>query len=177
MQTEKYSLSMRLLHWLMAISILGIIGSGWFMAGLDPDVAPYKYDIYFWHKSFGVLAMLLIIVRIAVRFKSHIPAMPAGLPSFQKVVAKLAHFLLYVLMFAVPLSGILMSDFGGREIPFFGLSLPELLENDKEMAGLMHSIHVYIPYILLGIIALHVAGALKHRFLDAPENDVLNKML
>ena len=177
METEKYPVLMRLMHWFMAITILGMIGSGWFMASLDPDVAPYKYDIYFWHKSFGVLAMLLIIARIAIRFSSKHPGVSESLPSLDKALAKLVHFSLYLLMVAVPISGMLMSEFGGRPIPFFGLTLPEVIDNNKELAGLLHSIHVFIPYVFLGIIGLHILGALKHRFMDAPEHDVLKKIL
>ena len=178
MQTDKFPVLMRLMHWLMAVAILGLIGSGWFMAGLDPETAPYKYEIYFWHKSFGVLALVLIVARILIRFSSKVPELPAGLPSFEKVLAKLAHLSLYLLMIAVPLSGLIMSDLGGHAIPFFGLTtLPDMLETNKELAGQLHSIHIFIPYVLLGIIALHVLGALKHRFMDSPENDVLKKML
>ncbi|UYM18210.1 cytochrome b [Endozoicomonas euniceicola] len=177
METEKYPVLMRLMHWLMAITILGMIGSGWFMAGLDPDTAPYKYDIYFWHKSFGVLAMLLIVARIIIRLSIKHPKLSETLPSFEKALAKLAHFSMYLLMIAVPVSGLLMSEFSGKPIPFFGLTLPEVIENNKELAGQLHSIHTSIPFVLLGIIALHILGALKHRFMDSPENDVLKKML
>ncbi|MET4692444.1 cytochrome b [Endozoicomonas lisbonensis] len=177
METQKYPVLMRFMHWLMAITILGIIGSGWFMTGLDPDTAPYKYDIYFWHKSFGVLALMLIIARTIIRFSSNFPRLSANLPAFETVLAKFAHFSMYLLMFAVPVSGMLMSEFGGHAIPFFGLTLPEVIENNKELAGLLHSIHTTIPFVLLGIIGLHILGALRHRFMDSPENDVLKKML
>ena len=177
MHTEKYPVLMRLLHWLMAVMLLGLIASGWFMASLDPEVAPYKYDIYFWHKSFGVVAMMLIILRIIIRLASRVPELPAGLPEHEKKLAHVAHGLLYLLMFFVPLSGLLMSDLGGHSIPLFGLTLPDMFETNKELAGQLHSIHAFIPYVLLGIIALHILGALKHRFMDSPENDVLKKML
>ena len=177
METEKFPVPMRLMHWLMAVIILGLIGSGWFMAGLDPEVAPYKYDIYFWHKSFGVLALLLIVVRIVVLLASTIPELPAGLPEYEKKLAHAAHRLLYLFMFFVPLSGLLMSDLGGHAIPFFGLILPDMFETNKELAGTLHTIHVNIPYAMLAIIALHILAALKHRFMDSPENDVLKKML
>lgn len=177
MQTEKFPVLMRLMHWLMAVTILGLIASGWFMAGLDAETAPYKYDIYFWHKSFGVLAIILIIARIFIRLASTVPELPAGLPNHEKKLAHIVHGLLYLFMFFVPVSGLLMSDIGGRDVPFFGLTLPDLFETNKELAGQLHSIHVFIPYVLLGIIALHVLGALKHRFMDKPENDVLKKML
>lgn len=177
METEKYPVLMRLIHWLAALMILGLIGSGWFMAGLDPEAAPYKYDIYFWHKSFGVLALLLFVVRIVMRLANTVPQLPAGLPEHEKKLAHATHGLLYLFMFFVPLSGMLMSDIGGYAIPLFWLTLPDLFETNKELAGTLHTIHVNIPYAMLAIIALHILGALKHRFMDSPENDVLKKML
>ena len=176
MTPEKFSVPMRLMHWLMAICILGMIGSGWYMAGLDGE-APNKYDLYPWHKSFGVLLLGLIFLRIIIRLGSKIPALPSGLPSHEKLLANLAHVCLYILMLLVPLSGFIMSDIGGHDIYFFGIPLPDLLETNKDMGGWFHSVHVFIPYVLLGVVALHILGALKHRFMDTPENDVLKKML
>ncbi|WP_257254601.1 MULTISPECIES: cytochrome b [unclassified Endozoicomonas] len=176
MISEKYPVLMRLLHWLMALTILGIIASGWYMAGLSKDVS-YKYDIYPWHKSFGILVLLLVVIRILIRLFSKVPKLPKGLPHHEKVLARVTHYSLYALMILVPVSGLTMSDAGGRAVFFFGIPLPELMEDNKELAGTLHTIHTYIPYAFLGIIALHVVGALKHRFMDKPENDVLGRML
>lgn len=174
--TQKYPVLMRLIHWLMAIGLLGLIASGWYMAGLDKSVS-FKYDIYFWHKSFGVVALFTVALRILVRLISAVPALPDTIPGYEQKLARLAHFLLYTMMIAVPLSGFLMSDFGGRPVPLFNLTTFELLEDNKDLAGTLWQIHTTIPYIFLGIIALHIAGALKHRFYDKPENDVLKRML
>ncbi|MGI9276120.1 MAG: cytochrome b [Endozoicomonas sp.] len=172
---EKFPVLMRLIHWLMAICILGMVGSGWYMAGLSKDVS-YKYDIYPWHKSFGVLVLFLLVARILVRLCSKFPPLPAGLPNHEKKLANLVHGLLYLLMLMVPLSGYMMSDAGGHDVLFFGIPMPDFLD-DKDLAGFLHTVHGYIPYVMLGIIGLHVLGALKHRFMDSPENDVLKKML
>ncbi|WP_422136021.1 cytochrome b [Endozoicomonas sp. ALD040] len=176
MTPAKYPLLMRLLHWLMAITILSIIASGWYMAGLSKDVS-YKYDIYPWHKSFGILVLLLVAIRILIRLFSKVPELPKGLPNREKVLAKITHYSLYALMILVPLSGLTMSDAGGRDVFFFGIQLPEFMEDNKELAGTLHTIHSYIPYAFLAIIALHVVGAFKHRFMDKPEHDVLGRML
>ena len=174
---QKYPVAMRIMHWLMAVGILGLIASGWFMAGLDKSVS-YKYDIYFWHKSFGVLALFAVVLRLALRLFSTIPRLPETMASLEKMLAQQAHFLLYLLMFAVPVSGYLMSDIGGHDVPFFNLvTMPDLFTTNKDLAGQLWQIHTTIPYILLGIIVLHFIGALKHRFFDKPENDVLKRML
>ncbi|MRI31393.1 cytochrome B [Endozoicomonas sp. OPT23] len=176
MATEKYSVSMRLMHWLMAICLLGMIGSGWYMTGLDGEAAN-KYDLYPWHKSFGVLLLGLIVLRIIIRLKSTLPEIQETIPGREQTLAKVAHFLLYLLMLLVPLSGFIMSDIGGHDIYFFGIPLPDLLDTHKPTAGTFHTIHSYIGYVLLGVVVVHIAGALKHRFMDSPENDVLKKMM
>lgn len=176
MTPEKYPVLMRLLHWLMAFTILGIIASGWYMASLSKEVS-YKYDIYPWHKSFGILVLLLVAIRIIVRLFSKVPELPKELPNHEKVLARLTHYSLYALMILVPLSGLTMSDAGGHDLFLFGIPLPEFMEDNKELAGTLHTIHSYIPYAFLAVIALHIVGALKHRFMDKPENDVLGRML
>ena len=176
MTQEKYPVSMRLMHWLMAICLLGMIASGWYMTGLDGD-APNKYDLYPWHKSFGVLLLGLIVLRVIVRLMSALPELPHTIAGHERLLAKTAHFLLYVLMLMVPLSGFIMSDIGGHDIYFFGIPLPDLLDTHKPTAGTFHTIHTYIGYVLLGVVVVHIAGALKHRLMDSPENDVLKKMV
>ena len=176
MAPEKYSVPMRALHWLMAICIMGMIFSGWYMAGLD-DTAPDKFSLYPWHKSFGVLLLGLIVIRIIVRLASALPDIQATLPNYERNLARLAHLLLYLLMVIVPVSGFIMSDAGGHDILFFGLELPDLLETNKQLGGTAHEMHEYAGYFLLGVVVVHILGALKHRFMDHPENDVLKKTL
>lgn len=177
-ETDKYPVSIRILHWAMALTILGLIASGYYMADL-PDDAPNKYDLYPLHKSFGVTVILLFFVRLVIRLKSSIPDLPKELAAWEVKASHAAHLALYVLMLAVPVSGYIMS--GSYEfssgIDFFGAKLPNIVPKDKELSGLFHSIHSYLPYLLLGIVVVHVAGALKHRYLDDEGSDVLNRML
>ncbi|OED48063.1 hypothetical protein ACH42_02730 [Endozoicomonas sp. (ex Bugula neritina AB1)] len=173
--SQKYPVLIRLLHWLMAIGILGLIGSGWFMADLDQDVS-YKYDIYPWHKSFGILILFAFVIRLILRVISSIPKLPHTMPGHEKKLAHSTHHLLYLMMFLVPASGYLMSSMGGRDTFLFKLKMPDIADNE-EWAAIMHTIHEYSPYVLLGIIGLHVLGVLKHKFMDLPEHDVLKRML
>ncbi|MBN8530623.1 MAG: cytochrome b [Alphaproteobacteria bacterium] len=172
---EKYPGLMRLIHWLMALLLLGMIAFGYWMVGLPKD-HPQRMEMYDLHKSVGVLLLALVVLRFLVRLASSVPELPEGLAASEKKLAKAAHIVLYVLMFAVPLSGVVMSCAAGYGVKFFGFPLPNPLEKNLPMAGLANGIHEIIPYALLGLVALHVAGALKHRFVDK-QNDVLGRML
>lgn len=175
--TNKYTLLMRILHWLIALLILGMIGVGWYMAGL-PDNHASKYDIYPIHKSIGVSLLGLIVLRLLVRFFSPIPTLPKELSSWEKVLTKVTHFSLYLLMLLVPVSGYLMSDFAGFPVEWFGLEVPGFIEDNMDNSDKAHSAHGVLPYILLGLVLLHILGSLKHRFIDKNKNtDVLSRIL
>ncbi len=174
---NKYNVPMRMMHWLMSILIIGMIASGWYMEGL-PNDDPYKYDVWYsWHKSFGFTLLMLLVVRIIIRLSSKVPATPAKLAPWEKYLSHIGHFLLYAFMLMVPISGIIYSDAGGHGIDFFFTEFSFLTE-DKEFSKQGKELHGIFPYVLLGIVVLHVAGALKHRFFDKdPEVDVLKRML
>ncbi|MCD6034505.1 MAG: Cytochrome [Rickettsiales bacterium] len=173
----KYPLTMRLLHWTIALLIIGLVGLGWFMEGLD-KTSELRPTFYFLHKSFGFLTLLLVGIRIAVRFTSRIPALPDSISGQERHLAQIAHGLLYVLMIAVPFSGLYMSMAGGHGLSFFGLAVPNFLATDKSSATVAYTLHGILPYVLIGLVALHALGALKHKFLDKnPENDVIKRML
>ncbi|MFK0573838.1 cytochrome b [Endozoicomonas sp.] len=174
--SDKYPILMRLMHWLVGLLILGIISAGWYMTGLEDSVS-YKYDIYHWHKSFGMLVLFLLFARLVIRWASRVPPLPDTMPGYQKKLGVLVHWLLYLFMFLVPLSGFMMSNAGGRDVPFFNLTIPGFMEKNPELAGRLHDIHVVIPYVLLGIVVVHILAALKHRYFDKPEHDVLRRML
>ncbi len=169
-----YSKAMRIMHWLMAVLILGMILSGFLMVDLAPG--EQKWQVYGLHKSFGVTLLGLIVLRILIRLKSTVPPLPQTIKPVERKAAHGAQFLLYVLMVAVPVSGFVMSDAGGHAISLFGLPLPDLLATDKALGGFAHEIHEIFPYLMLAIILAHAGGALKHQFFDRKENRVLKRM-
>lgn len=175
METLRYHRTLRILHWLMAFVLLGLIAVGWTMKEIH-GLGPLRGTLYSLHKSFGVIALLLIAVRIMVRFSTPVPPLPEGMKSIEKLGAKAGHLLLYVGMVTVPLSGFIMSMASGKGIKLFGFPLPNLMAINKPLSRFAYEMHELLPYILLAVIAAHVAGALKHRFFDAPENDVLPRM-
>jgi len=175
----KYPVTLRILHWTMAVIILGLIWAGWTMVSMD-DHVPSKFDVFYpWHKSFGMLILILVLVRLTTRLRAAIPPLPAGLTSWEAKLAKMAHIGLYTLMVVVPCMGYAMSSSFTQSdgVFFFGVNLPELLPKNDARFEVFQALHKYLAFTLLGLIALHVVGALKHRFFDRNrQNDVLARM-
>jgi len=146
---------------------------------------PNKFDLYHWHRAFGVSAFALVIVRLLIRLGSRTPQLPATIPWYERTAAKVAQILLYVAMLAMPILGYIASS-AVPELPgvpplnsiwFFGLELPLFpIEKDYDSTVFYITIHKYVGYAMIAIICAHAAGALKHRFFDRPENDVLSTM-
>lgn len=180
--TTEYGLLSKAIHWLMALMIITLIGVGIYMADLPKETAEqkqYAFQFYGLHKSFGVLAMVLIVVRLVWIRVSPAPVLPAVFDAKEQMVTNLVKAFLYILMILIPLSGYLMSNAGGFPINFFGLGeLPALISKSKEIGGIAHEAHEIMGFTLLALVLLHVAGAVKHRVKDkGGESDILKRML
>ena len=152
------------LHWLMALMILGSLAVGLYMTGLP--FSPQRLQLYNWHKWAGVLILVLSAARLLWRLVQHPPAMPP-MPAWQRKAAHGAHLALYALFFAVPLSGWAYSSAAGFPIVLFAvLPLPDWVPVSRELAETLKPVHHYLAYALSAVIGLHVAGALKHHFID-----------
>ncbi|HNB06080.1 MAG TPA: cytochrome b, partial [Thauera aminoaromatica] len=114
-----YTATAKLLHWLIALMIFGMLGFGFYMTGLD--LSPTKLELYSWHKWAGVTVFLLVLVRLAWRIGHRPPALPAHMPAIERLAAHAGHHLLYLLMLAIPLSGWLMSSAKGFQTVWFGV--------------------------------------------------------
>lgn len=177
MNNQKYPLSMRVIHWVMALIILSLLALGFYMTTfLDKD-SSNRMMIYNLHKSFGALVIFLVVARIFFRLSSAVPALPNSIPKIIQKLAHSAHYALYFLMIFMPLSGYLMSNFFGYPVYLFGLPLPMIVEKNPELGKFFANIHEYLAYAFLVVLSLHVAGVIKHRFFDKPENDVLKRMI
>ena len=141
---------------------------------LDVKSSPDKYEIYALHKSFGVIALIVVLFFLYKGKDTKRPKLPKAIPTWEKRAAKFAHISLYVLALLVPLSGFLMSMLGSKGIKFFGFQLPNFLPKSPTLASLLHSLHGYLPYVLLALIVIHVAAVVKHAF---DGNKVLHRML
>lgn len=175
----KYPLSIRILHWLIAAIVLSLIVLGYFMTPFDEDNPQFSERLYFWHKSFGILVLILMCLRLLIRMRSIVPDPLVNLPCHEVLASKIVHKFLYLLAFTVPVLGYIQSstyEFSSS-VHFFLINLPELLPDNKQLFELSNLVHRIFAYSLLALVGLHVAGAVKRRFLDSEENDVLRRML
>ena len=178
----EYGLVSKALHWLMAAIILTLIFVGIYMADLPTDTAEqkqYAFQFFNLHKSFGVIILALIVLRLVWMRISPAPALPSAFVPKERVMIKALQGLLYLLMIVLPLSGYIMSNAGGHPINFFGLGeLPALVGENKTIGGLSHEVHEIMGWSILVLIVLHMAGAIKHRLKDkGGETDILKRML
>jgi cytochrome b561 len=176
----RYSLSLRLLHWVRAALILGLIAVGYTMTTI-PDSYSFKFSVlYPQHKQFGVLVWCIVVVQIAIRSRSTLPQPPAGLKPWERVLSHGVHKAMLLLAFCVPLFGFTLSSTYSHSdgVKFFGLVIPEFLPKNDGVSAIFSLLHEIGAYSLLGLVVLHVAGVVKHRFFDRDRsNDVLGRML
>ena len=179
----KYPLFMRVLHWIRAVIILGLIWSGWYMTSLPETTPMATFDLFYPnHKQFGVLVWLLALVHLTIRWRNRhvLPQTPQGLSGWEKTLSHVVHRSIMALTVLVPLFGYSMSSSFTQSdgVPFFFFGeLPELLPKNDKAFDVFHALHEYGAYLLLGLIVLHVAGAIKHRLQDkGGETDVLPRM-
>ena len=175
----KYSISLRVVHWAMAALIFGLIAVGFYMSNIDPDASD-KYELYPIHKSLGFIVLMLFFIRVVTRLKSHVPAPPKGLQRWEVSLSHAVHGLLYVSMFSMAFSGYMMnSTYAYVEgLDMFGLfTVPDITEKSEYWNGIFHTVHEYTAYTLVGSLVLHLAGVVKHKYMDASENDVLARMV
>ena len=152
------------LHWLIAGLVVCSFTLGWVMT--DLAISPLKVKMFNWHKWVGITILGLTAIRTIWRL-TH-PAPPSlPMPAWQKLSAYATHGVLYVLMFALPLSGWAYSNATGYPVVYLGLlPLPDLVEKSKELAERLLGLHEVLGWCLLGLLLLHVAAALKHHFVD-----------
>jgi cytochrome b561 len=159
------------LHWAIALLIFAAFPLGLYMHGLP--LSPNKLRLYNYHKWIGVTVLILAILRVALhvrRITHRPPDVPGTTPKWEQFVAQAMHYLLYMLIFAVPLSGWLTSSAQGFQTVWFGvIPLPDLVGKDKEMANVLKEIHKYLNYAMLALVGVHIAAALKHYFIARDE--------
>ena len=152
------------LHWLLALMIVGSIALGVYMHELP--FSPFRLKLYNWHKWAGITILVLSFVRLAWRITHRPPPEPA-MPAWQAKAAHATHHLLYALFFIVPLVGWAYSSAAGFPIVWFGvLPLPDFVPVDKALAEALKPWHERSAMLLAALVVLHVAGALKHQFID-----------
>ncbi|MDX1836773.1 cytochrome b [Legionella taurinensis] len=160
------------LHWAMAVLIIGLLILGFFMVSLP--VSLQKLKLYGWHKEYGFLALFLVAARLLWRLSNPTPRL--NLARWEVISARSVHWLFYAMMLLMPLTGWLITSAAGLPASFFGwFTLPNLTGPDEQLRQVFEQAHEWLAYVLIGLIALHAAAALKHYFIN--KDDILQRMI
>lgn len=180
MQTpaQRYTTVAITLHWVMAIAILLMLASGFTMEYVDLSKS-LKFNLYQWHKSLGVLALLTFFLRIGWRLFHKPPALPASIHGWERKAAHAGHWLLYGLMFFVPLAGWAMvssSSYGLPTIVFGWFEWPHIpgIAGDEPVHHLAKTAHWVLAWTLAVAILGHVAAIIKHSVIE--KENLLSRM-
>lgn len=157
--SARYPLAARLLHWAMAALLLSMLCLG---AAMVDRWQPWATSALQLHKALGLLALVLLLVRLLNRLRFRAPALPDDMPVAQRAIAHLSHLGLYVLMLALPLTGWAMQGAAGLPLQVFGFVLPAIMEADLARYGLVRELHAWLAYGLLALVLMHAAAALHH---------------
>lgn len=171
---KQYTSLAKWLHWIMAVTIIALFALGLYMS--DLPISPEKFKLFAWHKWAGVCIFILAVVRILWRLTHTPPTLPEHMHPLEKIAAHMGHYVLYLLMLLIPLSGWLMSSAKGFQTVLFGmLPIPDLLEKNAVLGNQLQQVHFSLNLFLAIVVLGHLAAALKHHFID--KDNVLTRML
>jgi cytochrome b561 len=170
----RYGAVAQAFHWVIA----GLIATQFVLANLADGlpVGARKLELLARHKSFGMTVLMLAILRLLWRFKNPPPAFPSAMSPRERLVARSTHIAFYVLLFAMPLTGWMMSSAKNYSVSWFGLfTWPNLIGKSQSAFKLLQTTHEALSNVLFAIAVLHILAAFKHHFWD--KDDVLLRML
>jgi len=170
----RWNYGQQFLHWIMALVILVMMVAGWIAKTLP--ISPLKSEIFFWHKSFGILLFGLVFIRIVWRLLHTTPRLPDTMARWEQVTAHTTHLMLYFMMVITPFSGWLINSAGKFPFKVFGVwSLPALVGPDKEIQNFAQWVHLGCFSLFSILLILHIGASLHHHWVA--KDDVLRRML
>jgi cytochrome b561 len=173
-RTDHYPATSKLLHWLVAASVL--ITAPVAIAMTRIDKGPTQDVLYNLHKSLGVLILFLMVLRLINRLAAGALAPEAEIPSWQKTVSSIVHTSLYVLLLAMPVVGYIANSAYGASTPFFGLfELPGIVGKNEVLATQLFTLHRWVGWLVILLVLTHVSAALYHHIIR--RDVVLKRML
>jgi cytochrome b561 len=164
---RRYTRTAIALHWLVAVLVIAQFAWGWWMQEIPKQPQGSRAAAFNLHKSVGLVILVLMLVRLGWRMRHGAPTL-AGLPAWQRILARATHVTLYTALLAMPIAGYLGSAFSGYPVKWFGLPLPAWGWSDPALKELMSGIHLTLSWIIAGAFTLHLMGALRH-ILEADE--------
>ena len=169
--TEYGSIS-KLFHWVVFLVLVGLVVTAQMLDAMEVG-AEGRFEIFKLHASFGFLMLILMILRVSWRWTNVKPT-PLSAPKWQINTALTVHILLYVMIIAQAVSGVMRVIFKGFDLPFFGTSIPWAMRKNEEIAGMAKWVHEFIPWVVIPALILHIAAALYHHF--KLKDDTLRRM-
>lgn len=163
-QADKFSGITVLLQWVIALTMIGMLAFGLYLEELERS--PEKGALMGWHKSIGVLLLIFVVPRLIWRFMNGMPKAASVMPAWQHRAASAVHYILLFGTLLMPLSGILMTYGGGHPLEVFGLELLAQGEGNELIDKIGHIGHGLGSKLIIAAVVLHVAGAIKHHFID-----------
>lgn len=169
--SQRLGIMTRALHWTTAALVAGGFGAAWLFNALGPG--PIAAKLVELHRSIGLCILLVTLARVAWRATHPLPAVPGA--AWEKWLAGTVQALLYVALVAMPFLGWLGSNAQGDTVVFLGvLPLPDLVEANQDLGDRLFVLHGWLGYGILALLTLHIAGALRHRFIK--KDGVLQRM-
>jgi cytochrome b561 len=169
-----YTTSARVLHWLTAALVITMIPVGIAMANADFGAA--QDTLYHLHRSTGIVVIILVLARLAVRFRNPPPPLPADIPAIQQLAAHLTHWALYILLLVQGFIGWIATSAYRAPIIFFGMfEVPPIWPVNQPFSEQMFGIHKLLGIALVVLICMHVGAALFHHFVR--KDQVLMRMV
>jgi cytochrome b561 len=162
----RYTKTAMLLHWLTALLIIAAFFLGLTMVSI-PGFSPTKLKYFSWHKWLGVTVLLVAVLRVLWRKANRPPPPLASIPAWQHTVAEGMHYLLYFLIFAVPVSGYFYTYAAGVPVVYLGLwQMPAVIAPDPELKATLKTVHYILTMTMAAAVVAHALAALKHHFID-----------
>jgi cytochrome b561 len=160
---SRYTATAVILHWLIAALVVGQFAWGWLMQEIPKSPPGMRADAFNFHKSIGLCLLALMLFRIGWRIAHPPPPLPA-MPAWQARLAQATHVALYAALIVMPVAGYLGSVWSGYPVKWFGIVLPDWGTKSPALKDAMSAVHYVTSWMLLSLVALHVAGALRHAF-------------
>lgn len=173
-KTLEYGFSAKLFHWATVVLLMVQFALGWLMPDIERGMQPER--LVNLHISFGLVILAVVVLRSAWRLWQGAPPPDALLPHWQRMLSRISHFSLYLLLFAMPLSGWFFASTRGWTITLFSVvAVPPLVARGSALGHTLGELHGTLSWVLLGVIGIHVAAALAHRFFF--RDQVMQRML
>lgn len=165
---SRYSLPQRLVHWAIAVLALAVLAGGLVLGLMGFDGVTSAFGaamrdlIYKYHKTFGLIVLAAMAVRLILRVRHGAPPYTPPLEPMQALVSGIVHKALYVCLFAMPILGWTATDAAEYPVEFFAWTVPQFIPKDPALGELLYTLHGIVGWGLAGLIALHAAAALFH---------------